>query len=458
LLLYGRQIEEGTLNRGQFLSKIGVDANTFRTAGDALGAKGTDDGLRFFNSWTREKLSFGPGAGLVLGVSVGTASLRAALFDANGWMYHPKESKAWPEQLTVHPQEFLDRLGDCARSVLQAAFKNQELLVDGALPFLGVSVAWPTPMDRNKKPVGPALAHASWRGGRTLSGRVAVALNLPLARSHALNDAHAAAIAIAYDRTRTREHVGQAQSFVEIVIRLSATISAATVIIERPPGGEDADLGKFGATSGFPGSTLISGMDGHAGEIAHLPVSPEAVRVRNEGLDPELGPLAAVRCSCTVPGQPMPNHLEAYAATEAISARIAPGKPIGRTIREITRTPDAPHHRRALEDVGELLGDALVGPVALLNPARITLTGALAVPTVERRLRRHLSDAHVHGTPPDLLVLPEDENQLVRATGAALAVLRQEVHRQLKELLGGNRSDVEARVQNLVMRLEGNPF
>ena len=459
LLLYGQMIDRGTLSRDAFLRRIGVPSNTFRAAGAGLGAKMSDPGLGFFDSSRQEWIAFGPGAGLVLGISIGTASVRSALFDANGRMHYAQEMPTDGEQLSAHPDEFMRRLAGSARSVLEDGLRDPELLVQGALPLLGVAVAWPTPIDRDRKPVGPALAHDAWRSGRTLTDRVAEVLRLPVERVHAFNDAHAAAMAVAYDRACSQvDRTAQSGAELEIVVRLSATVGAAAVIIEPRTTPDDPDHGMYGPTSGFARSTLITGSDGHAGELAHLLVSQATVDARNSVVVPGLGPLVAVRCSCTRSGEPVPQHLEAFTATEALAARLDPSAPIGPTIRRLRREPKDPRHRCVLEDVGALLGDALAGPVAMLNPARITLTGALAVETVRNTARRRLSEGQVFGTPPKLELLSDSDNKHVRARGAALAVIRELVHRRLVQLLAGRKLAVEDSVRGHVLRLEACPF
>lgn len=210
-----------------------------------------------------------------------------------------------------------------------------------------------------------------WRSGRTLTHRVAEAVGLPVDRVHALNDAHAAAISIAYDRTRSQasRQPPQSQSELEIVVRLSATVGAAAIIIEPPTTDSDPDHGQYGPTSGFARSTLVGGRDGHAGQLAHLTVSKAALAARSSNAVPDLGPLVAAPCSCGDTGTPVLDHLESFVATEALAARLAPGQPIGAVINRLTRAPDEPRHHQVLTDIGALLADALVPSVAMLNPA-----------------------------------------------------------------------------------------
>lgn len=452
LLLYGQQIQDGALSRSTFLSKLGVPPNTFRSAGYDLGATANRPGLRFFDSSKKDKIAFGPGAGLVLGVSLGTASLRAALVDANGWTYHAHESEPQSDQLSARPEELVARVGEAARNVLRAARDDRTLLVEGELPFLGLSIAWPTPMDHHKKPIGPALGHSAWRFGSTLTQRVATGLGLPPERSHALNDAQAAAIAIAYDHSRVADHVKQVHARVAIVVRLSAAVGAATILIEPPDSGNH-DKAQHGATSGFVRSALIGGRDGHAGELGHVLVDPGDIAALNATPTRGLGSLVATPCSCTEPGGALVDHLEAYTAAAAVAHRVAPGAQVGAVIRGIRRAPDTEPHRRALEDVGVLLGKALAGPVAMLNPTTITLSGSLAVPVVGHSLNTYLAEVHVFGTPPELRLLTGKDNTFVRARGAALAVVRQAVHRRLTALLAGPKGDVITGLQKLVIEV-----
>ena len=445
LLLYGQHISDGALTRKDLLHEIGdIRDTTFRSNGEEIGAIANRPGLRFFES-SPNKIAFGPGAGLVLGVSLGTSSLRAALFDANGWMYHEHESRARADQLSLSPPAMLDRICAAAQHVLQRARLDAGLCVDNRFPFLGVAVAWPTPLDRDKKPVGPALTDDLWRRGSTLTQRVATALDIPPERSHALNDTQAAAIAVAYDRTRRADHLKQPHAEVAIVVRLSAAVGAATIIVEPP----DLDGGQYGRTSGFLRSTLLTGRDGHAGELGHVGLDPSVIASRNKNLPPGLGQLRAGPCSCAA--QPRSRHLEAYASAAALARRVAPDGSIGNAIHGIVSEPTHGVHQRALEDIGALVGHALVGPVTVMNPSTITLTGSLAVPVVARALGQHLSDAQVFGTAPEIRLIAGSENTFVRARGAALAVIRGSVHRHLRQLLAGRKDEVASRLREAVI-------
>lgn len=120
--------------------------------------------------------------------------------------------------------------------------------------------------------------------------------------------------------------------------------------------------------------------------------------------------------------------------------------------------PENAHHLRALGDVGALVGEALVAPVAMLNPATITLTGALAVRSVRDRIDERLSLEQRFGSDPEIVMLAEQENKFIRAKGAALALIRREVHRRLPELLEEDKFTTTQRVKALTQRFGTNPL
>lgn len=459
LLLYGRQIRDGAMDRKSFLAQIGVKDNAFRDAGEHLGAVRIKRGAAFFDSSKRGQLHFGPGAGLVMGVSLGRGSLRAALVDANGELHYRTEATPLPGQLELEPDELLDRIRDVVGPVFSAALSpDNRLLVDGKLPLLGVAVAWGVPVGRDGKPLGPALRHDSWRDKAPLYQRVAGHLRIPADRSHAMNDSHAAAIAVAWQQTRADEHLHQPHARLGIVLRVAGGISGASIVVEPPkakPG--------LGLVSGFLKSVLIGGNDYHAGELGHLPLDGEIIELLNRDRPEGLRPLVAHRCSCTTSETP-PNHLEAYAATPALMHRILTEVPMSHaeeceSVRGVISNPRTPVNNRALKDVGVLVGRALLGPVAMLNPATITLTGSLAVPVVQAALDDYLASASGLGAAPKLTPLTDARtNKFIRVQGAALAVLRNNVHRRFETLLGGAKDNAGPRVAQLTLPLSDLPW
>jgi predicted NBD/HSP70 family sugar kinase len=455
LLLYGKRVGDGTLSRKRFLEQIAVDNGTLRSAADKLGAKGGSEGLRFFDSSRPNRIAFGPSAGLVIGVSVGNQSLRAVLLDANGISRASYEGGGIAGQLEEAPEILLDRIQEAAGAVVAAGLDQKELRVEGALPLLGVSVAWPGPLTRGKLPVGNALGHFSWRNGTAVDDRVADHLGIEKDRSHAMNDLQAAAIAVAYDRTMHREHLNQRYVQPVVTVRIAAGIGAGMVVIAPPQ--DDPDLGP---TSGFGDSVLLKGVDDHSGEIGHTPVNLNLVHELNARPGETTPPLIPSRCSCAPPEAPELGHLESYIGALALAARIDPDSPPEQVVAEVVADPEDDRHRLPLEDVGLLLGDALVGPLAMLNPASVMTTGTLALDPVERGVKTVLSRVHHFGTMPAISLLKDpEENKLIRARGAALLVFRRHVFNEFPDLLGGgDEKSVREKVRALTKPLPTNPW
>lgn len=155
----------------------------------------------------------GPGMGVVVGVSMGSESVRAGIVDANGAVHAETELDASPGQLQAEPQHLLGRIRWAVHETLARGSRSPELVLDdnGALAVRGVAVAWPSPVSRDKFPGGTALPHAAWRQpdeelGRKLklTEHVARVLGPPFTveTCHALNDVNAQALAVAFDKAR----------------------------------------------------------------------------------------------------------------------------------------------------------------------------------------------------------------------------------------------------------------
>ncbi len=451
LLLFGGQVDAGDMSLAAFLRAIGVNKTAFRSAAADIGAVSSRRGAAFFDS-KRDQIRFGPGAGLVVGVAIGTASMRAGLVDANGAVHHPVRLVPRRGQLALEPVDLLDRIKEAVGKVLGDALTDGDLLVDGALPFLGVAVAWGVPVGRNKKPVGPALSQ-SWHNA-PLNQRVAEHLNIEHARSHALSDVHAAALAVAWRETRSEAHQSQPSARLAMVVRLAGAISAATIVVEARESGTD-DLGM---TSGFNRSIVIGGIDMLAGEIGHVAPDGAFIDVRGQGCPEGLGRLRPYSCSCTPGGTPVPPHLEAYAATPALARRVAPAVDECEVLDLMKKDPDNPIYQRALEDVGELVGNVLMGPVAMLNPATITMTGSLALRPVRLAVRECLRRDSAFKTNPQLNAMDSDTDPNARVRGAGLAVLRHNVFRRMEQLMARPQPMVVRRVRGLTSPLTALPW
>lgn len=55
-------------------------------------------------------------------------------------------------------------------------------------------------------------------------------------------------------------------------------------------------------------------------------------------------------------------------------------------------------------------------------------------------------------------MLERRDDDFLRARGAALALIRNEVHRSMDKLMAGNRTDVAERVEALTIKLKSNPL
>jgi predicted NBD/HSP70 family sugar kinase len=454
ILLHGSAETGRYLRRPKLFKALDdLPLSTFRSAGEQLGAIQSDPGLGFFDLSVQGKIAFGPGAGLVVGISVGAESVRALLVDANGWEYCPTESDALENQTAAEPGVLLSRIKSTVAQVLAEASKRSNLMVDGGLPLLGWAVAWPTAIDRDGKPSDYALSHPSWSNGQALGQRVQLELGIPDMPTYALNDAHAAAIAIAHYETHRQRRTPWLIPHLTLVLRLAGNISGAVIVLE-PPKGE---------TSGFLNSILLGGVDNHAGAIGHAPIALETVAslnaVRNAGLAEErageLADLTPQACSCMPPDDGVRHHLEAYASVFALTKRVY-GESRSRhdALTAILQAPVEERHAAALRDVGALVGEALLGPIAVLNPAMIKISGSLALATVSEEIENRIRNAHQLGTQPEISTIKGRVNDFIRAKGAALAMIRNDVHREFPNLLGGDKDETATRVGDLTQNLK----
>jgi predicted NBD/HSP70 family sugar kinase len=436
LTLFGEQLIDDDMDLTTFLEKLKVDRGLYRQWLLKLsGGSGHVDETQFLCE-KDGKPRFGPGAGTVLGISLGTTSLRSALVDANGLILHEHTSAPKHDQLALPPAKLLDRVASSATEAMRSALADEGLLIDGKLRLRGVAIAWPSPVDREKRPAGHALVSNAWRAS-SLIARAAERLKIEEEHSHAINDCWAASIAVAFDHTRKAGHADQAHPELTIVLRIAGGISAATIVIEPP---ESNGMDNIGRASGFADSVLLGGADAHAGELGHVTVPSSTIDERNMGLPSGLARLTPFRCSCVRGDDPVPHHLEAYVSQSALAQRIAPGHPPeeeSNIIAKVMEDPESKVHKRALEDVGIVVADTLLSSVSVLNPAQIVMTGSLSHPIVRDAFDTRLEDEHRFIRHPRVMALEGKENKFIRARGAALAVLRKEVYRELGTLVGG---------------------
>lgn len=394
---------------------------------------------------------FGPGAGLALGISVGAQSVRGGLVDANGTIHHAQTAEALPGQLNLPADDLLMRVVEVARSVLAAAFEDPAVLVaPGRLALLGVALAWPSPVDREKRPMGYVLGHGSWTEPdpdtrrvrpipERLAGHLEKHLGVPFSadRCNVIHNVSAHALCLAFHESRSRTaspgtvapREGSTMWRVGIVIRLGEQIGA-TAILLAPPKRQRLS---------FIESKLIEGTNGLAGEIGHLPVDRAIIDDINKNAVAGLTRIdyAGQRCSCGKTG-----HLEALANVSALLNRLRRnGEQLDRKARELilseTRGRESDEEgvgdSRALQasmDIGRILGQTLAGPILMLDPWRITLTGPLANERVIRGMLQVGADwGSVVKDSVKIELERDDVADLIGVKGAALAVIRQLVYR-----------------------------
>jgi predicted NBD/HSP70 family sugar kinase len=140
------------------------------------------------------------------------------------------------------------------------------------------------------------------------------------------------------------------------------------------------------------------------------------------------------------------HHLEAFASADALLRRLeASGLKIPHgsrrqtsLIRSVFEGDISAKHVHALTDVGRIIGRALANPILMLDPYSITLTGSLAFEDLkqgvllERGAWRSAIGDHVR-----VNYLTGDDNVHAGVRGAALAMIRNFVYRQLGDVIDG---------------------
>lgn len=401
-------------------------------------------------------LRFGPALGLVLGISVGSESLRAALIDANGDVCISGEAQSRVGRLKQHPDLVLDEIAEVAKGVLEEALTKEQLVVGApsgggeVIPLVGVAVGWPPSVHRQTKlPAGRAMDVRWQESKESLTELVARRLGLPPERSYALSAAHAVALGAAFDDGRTvHEDSPRGTNHVMLAVRLGGNISAGTITVEPPrvAGSEGRSI----TVSGFCRSSLIEGTSGFAGEIGHLAISNALLRRVNSEAQDELAPLSRRwPCGC---GQKM--HLEALASATALVRRIRSTTELGFSGREwpaddewengsimhaVLPHFDHPLVKQALFASGRLVGHALASPILMLDPRTVVITGPLAHSEVKRGIEAELSTLGLVRPldPVEIRLLAKEENTFAVPRGAALSVLRDRVYRRLDGLVKG---------------------
>lgn len=380
----------------------------------------------------------GPGLGVVLGLSVGMEGLRGGLVDAQGVLYAEQEDPLTADQLDTSAEEMVGRLRALGRKVLAAGLEEEVLRPDPArrsLPLLGVSVSWPAPVDREGRPAGNILRHPDWsRVGPDLKRpplsfwtAQAFAPSIDEERCHSLNCANADAIAVAFDTARERAEEDEDDQWrVLLIVRIGGVLSAAT-ITQGPH--------RKGFLS-FVGGLLISGTNGLAGELGHLPLQRNVIERRNrENPFEDLAPFDYENARCC--GGHL-RHLDAFASGRAFVERLEasgyafPEDPLDKAAM-IGAALDGQldiRQKHALQDVGRIAGAALASPILMLDPFSVTLTGTLGIPQVVEGVRlEQAAWTSAVGETVEVDHRGGPAGTFTGVRGAALAVLRRQVHR-----------------------------
>lgn len=383
-------------------------------------------------------LRLGPGLGLVLGISIGMESLRAGLVDAEGNIHCEREEPPTEDQLGSSAEELIGRIRTLGREVLATGLDEDRLRIDPAkrsLPLLGVSISWPSPVDREGRPAGNVLRHPDWsRVGPDLKRLPLVAWtakafapSIEQSRCHSLNCANADALAVAFDKARERASEPEDDQWrVLLVVRIGGLLSAGTVT-QGPH--------RKGRLS-FVDARLITGTNGLAGEIGHLPLPRSVIDQRNrENPFPDLVPLDYENARCCS-GHLW--HLDAFASGRAFVERLEasgysfPNEPLQRAevIRAALDGELDIRQRHALQDVGRIIGGALASPILMLDPCSVSLTGSLGIDTVGHGVMlEQAAWTSAIGETVSLDFMGGRGGVYSGVRGAALAVLRRATHR-----------------------------
>lgn len=440
------QGEDATDLRDRLATVLSVKPASIKRYVSDLGRKGLIDA---------ESLRFTPHLGLVLGISYGTDCVRGALVDANGTRYAEYERYYLEDLLGAEPQAVMMRIARCAREVLDEGLNDPNLAVaDDNLPLLGVAVAWPSPVDRSKRPRGRLLRHQGWH--RTNSAGLtktllqhqseALGKSFPVARCHAINDVGAHALTAAFTMTRSWfADKPDGRRRVLLTVRVGRQIGASTIVLAP----------KNPKHLSFIDSRLIEGTHGFAGLIGHLPIGRGFVEEVSEDSAPHLKPIEYDwPCSCG-----KVHHLEAIAGGTAIGRRLDDAdlertsnpKTRERILRSLHESDERPPQASAVYDAGRIVGRALTGPILMADPFHIKFTGAFAnevfVNGVKSERTRWLSSID---DSVQLSHFSFDESLWAGVSGAALAVLRQKIYRRAldvaeppPEVIAFGRSDLE---------------
>lgn len=371
----------------------------------------------------RDRLSLGPGLGLMLACSIGGESVVAALVDAAGTAHCVHEATIAPGQLGWAPRRLMPRVRDAAVAVLEQGLATPGLRVPSAdgehLRVIGATVAWPVAMDRETRPVGGAL-QGGWSKRTSLRTHLHRGLGLPLRRCHAMNDANAGALTLAYEWDEAGDET-------IMCLHVAAGIGLGTVHLPiREP-----------YRSPFIKAQLVGGRRrGLAGEIGHCKLDQSLIDELNRPLTNgswKLRKLDGQR-GCPGCGVDYVGHVDAVIGARAVLERLSrfvEGETsLVEGLRELHRDVERNVHeaRHALKDVGRALGRVMDGAVATLDPAKITLVGAMSSQLIAEGMLQRAEQGDLNH---DVQIAPYPRGTLhtVALRGAALSAIRSGLYR-----------------------------
>lgn len=239
---------------------------------------------------------------------------------------------------------------------------------------MGAAASLPSPIDPDTGVLGaesviPSLAGT--RVGTALEERLGFPVRVE-------NDANLGALAeLIWGAERGHEHA--------VYIKLSRGIGAGLVI----------------------GGRIYRGVHGGSGELGHIPIMPE-------------GPV----CRCGNRG-----CLEVLAGTDALLEAVASRFTEAPTVPQVIERSVGGDTlcRRAVRDVGSMVGQALAMVVNLLNPSLIVVGGELAAGwrMLEQPMRDAMDRAAIHRSAADVVPVPGTLGRRTEALGAVGLVLRE---------------------------------